>query len=49
MNSKTSYEISMHWEWVKYKIKKYSYKPTNTEIEGLKNYTHHFCNRRRLK
>jgi hypothetical protein len=39
MNKKTCYEISMHWEWIKYKIKKYGYKPTSTEREGLKNYS----------
>lgn len=38
MNKKTCNEISVRWEFVKYKIEKYGYKPTDYEKEMLKNY-----------
>ena len=40
-------EVSIQWEFIKYKIRKYGYQPTDTEIEGLKNYERIFNNDRR--
>ena len=42
MSRNTCYEISVRWEFVKYKVAKYGYQPTDYEKEMLRNYERDF-------